>query len=135
MTANSLAEQLTKYLTDLHSIEEQALAQMQLAPRLAGAAELQRIFVEHHNETGEHERLVRAQLDRRDAKPSTIKDVAGRAGGWGMILFARVNPDTRGTLAMPASAREHRALAASESVRRFPEQAAVEPVRAMADEI
>ena len=73
MTANSLAEQLTKYLTDLHSIEEQALAQMELAPRLAGDPELQRIFVEHRNETEEHERLVRAQLDRRDAKPSTSR--------------------------------------------------------------
>ena len=45
MTADTSSEQLTKYLTDVHSIEEQALAQMRLAPRLAGAAELQRIFV------------------------------------------------------------------------------------------
>ena len=135
MTANSLAEQLTKYLTDLHSIEEQALAQMQLAPRLAGDSELQRIFVEHRNETEEHERLVRAQLDRRDAKPSTIKDVAGRAGGWGMILFARVNPDTPGKLAMHAYAYEHMELAAYELLRRIAELAGDEPVRAMADEI
>ena len=135
MTANSLAEQLTKYLTDLHSIEEQALAQMQLAPRLAGDSELQRIFVEHRNETEEHERLVRAQLDRRDAKPSAIKDVAGRAGGWGMILFARVNPDTPGKLAMHAYAYEHMEVAAYELLRRIAELAGDEPVRAMADEI
>src|SRR4051794_23958068 len=135
MTANSLAEQLTKYLTDLHSIEEQALAQMQLAPRLAGDAELQRIFVEHHNETEEHERLVRAQLDRRDAKPSAIKDVAGRVGGWGMILFARVNPDTPGKLAMHAYSYEHMELAAYELLRRLAERAGDEPARAMAEQI
>ncbi len=135
MTANSLSEQLTKYLTDLHSIEEQALAQMNLAPRVAGDTELQRIFVEHRNETEEHERLVRAQLERRDAKPSTIKDVAGRVGGWGMILFARVNPDTPGKLAMHAYAYEHMELAAYELLRRIAERAGDEPVRAMAGEI
>jgi ferritin-like metal-binding protein YciE len=135
MTANSLSEQLTKYLTDLHSIEEQALAQMRLAPRVAGDTELQRIFVEHLNETEEHERLVREQLERRDAKPSAVKDVAGRVGGWGMILFARVNPDTPGKLAMHAYAYEHMELAAYELLRRIAEHAGDEPVRAMAERI
>jgi ferritin-like metal-binding protein YciE len=135
MTANSLTEQITKYLTDLHSIEEQALAQMRLAPRVAGDTELQRIFVEHLNETEEHERLVREQLERRDAKPSTVKDVAGRVGGWGMILFARVNPDTPGKLAMHAYSYEHMELAAYELLRRVAMRGHDEPVRAMADEI
>ena len=135
MTANSLPEQLTKYLTDLHSIEEQALAQMRLAPRVAGDSELQRIFVEHLNETEEHERLVRDQLERRDAGPSTVKDVAGRVGGWGMILFARVNPDSPGKLAMHAYAYEHMELAAYELLRRIAERAGDEPVRAMAEQI
>jgi ferritin-like metal-binding protein YciE len=131
----SLPEQLTKYLTDLHSIEEQALAQMRLAPRIAGDSELQRIFVEHLNETEEHERLVRDQLERRGAGPSTVKDVAGRVGGWGMILFARVNPDSPGKLAMHAYAYEHMELAAYELLRRIAERAGDEPVRAMAEQI
>jgi ferritin-like metal-binding protein YciE len=135
MTSNSLREQLTKYLADLHSIEEQALAQMRLAPRIAGGSELQRIFVEHRDETEEHERLVRAQLDRRDAKPSAVKDVAGRVGGWGMILFARMNPDTPGKLAMHAYSYEHMELAAYELLRRIAEHAGDEPVRAMAEQI
>jgi ferritin-like metal-binding protein YciE len=135
MTANSLSEQLTKYLTDVHSIEEQALAQMRLAPRVAGATELQRIFVEHENETEEHERLVREQLERRGAKPSAVKDIAGRVGGWGMILFARVNPDSPGKLAMHAYSYEHMELAAYELLRRIAERAGDEPVRAMAEQI
>src|SRR3954467_9105009 len=135
MSSHSLDEQLTKYLTDVHSIEEQALAQMRLAPRLAGATELQRIFLEHENETEEHERLVREQLERRGAKPSTVKDVAGRVGGWGMILFARVNPDTPGKLAMHAYSYEHMELAAYELLRRIAERAGDEPVRAMAEQI
>src|SRR3954453_14601100 len=135
MTANSLSEQLTKYLTDVHSIEEQTLAQMRLAPRVAGATELQRIFVEHENETEEHERLVREQLERRGAKPSAVKDIAGRVGGWGMILFAKVNPDSPGKLAMHAYSYEHMELAAYELLRRIADRAGDEPVRAMADEI
>jgi len=135
MTPNALDEQLTKYLTDVHSIEEQALAQMRLAPRLAGDPELQRIFVEHIGETESHERLVREQLERRGAKPSAVKDVAGRVGGWGMILFARFNPDTPGKLAMHAYSYEHMELAAYELLRRIAERAGDEPVRAMADQI
>jgi ferritin-like metal-binding protein YciE len=135
MPSNSLDEQVTKYLTDVHSIEEQALAQMRLAPRVAGDGELKRIFAEHLKETEEHERLVREQLERRGAKPSAVKDVAGRVGGWGMILFARVNPDTPGKLAMHAFSYEHMELAAYELLRRVAERAGDEPVRAMAERI
>ena len=38
MSDRTIDEQLTKYLTDAHSIEEQALVQMKAAPRIAGAA-------------------------------------------------------------------------------------------------
>jgi ferritin-like metal-binding protein YciE len=135
MTADTIAEQITKYLTDVHSIEVQALAQLKLAPRVAGDHELQRIFAEHEAETEQHERLVRNQLEARGAKPSTVKDVAGRVGGWGMILFARVNPDTPGKLAMHAYSYEHMELAAYELLRRIAERGHDEPVRAMAGEI
>lgn len=135
MTADSTPEQLTKYLTDVHAIEVQALAQMRLAPRLAGATELQRIFVEHENETAEHERLVREQLERRGGKPSAVKDIAGRVGGWGMILFARVNPDSPGKLAMHAYSYEHMEEAAYELLARIAQRAGEEPVRAMAEQI
>jgi ferritin-like metal-binding protein YciE len=52
-----------------------------------------------------------------------------------MILFARVNPDTPGKLAMHAYSYEHMELAAYELLRRIAEQAGDEPVRAMAAEI
>src|SRR5215212_4444193 len=92
-----MEEQLAKYLADVHSIEEQALAQLRLAPRVAGDRE----------------------LERRHAKPSAVKDIAGRVGGWGMILFARANPDTPGKLAMHAFSYEHMELAAYELLRRI----------------
>src|SRR3990170_4922503 len=125
-------EQLTKYLTDVHAIEEQALAQLRLAPRVAGDTELKRVFAEHLRETEGHERLVREQLELGGAKRSTIKDVAGRVGGWGMILFARVNPDTPGKLTMHAFSYEHMELAAYELLARIAARAGDEPVREMA---
>src|SRR4051812_45742015 len=123
MTDRSLDEQLTKYLTDVHSIEEQALAQLRLAPRLAGSPELARMYAEHERETEDQERLVRERLAARGAKPSAVKDVAGRVGGWGMVLFARVNPDTPGKLAFHAHSYEHFELAAYELLRRVAERA------------
>lgn len=146
MAHTGIDDQLTKYLTDAHSIEVQALEQMRLAPRIAGDPELRRIFRDHCTETQEHERLVRAELERRGASPSRLKDAAGRAGGWGMILFARFNPDTPGKLAMHAYSYEHMELAAYELLRRVAERAGDERVadlaariageeRAMADRI
>ena len=44
MTANNLDQQLIKYLTDAHSIEQQALAQMKLAPGIAGDADISDAF-------------------------------------------------------------------------------------------
>ena len=119
----SIDDQLTKYLTDAHAIEVQALEQMRLAPRIAGDPDLASIFREHFAETAEHERLVRRALDARGASPSTLKDVAGRTGGWGMVLFARANPDTPGKLAFHAYSYEHMELATYELLRRFAERA------------
>jgi ferritin-like metal-binding protein YciE len=135
MSATTLEDQITKYLTDAHSIEEQALVQMEQAPRMAGDPDLARIFREHLAETREHERDVRAELTRRGAEPSTIKDVAGKLGGWGMLLFARLNPDTPGKLVVHGYSYEHMELAAYELLRRMAERGGDEHVRALAERI
>jgi ferritin-like metal-binding protein YciE len=135
MPTHTLDEQLTKYLTDTHSIEVQALEQMRLAPRMAGSAGLRRIYADHFTETQEHERLVSETLERRGAKPSLVKDAAGRAGGWGMALFARLNPDTPGKLAMHAHSYEHMELAAYELLRRFADRGGDAELSALAARI
>ncbi len=105
-TTRTTSEQIGKYLTDVHSIEVQALAQLKYAPQIAGEPRLAEIFREHLAETHEHERMVRDALIDRGAHPSTMKDVAGRTGGWAMIAFARLNPDTPGKLAAHAYSYE-----------------------------
>src|ERR671919_366191 len=108
----TIDEQLVKHLTDVHSIEEQALQQMRVAPRLAHDRELAQAFREHIGETEDHERRVRARLEARGADPSKVKDLVARAGGVGMVLFARTQPDTPGKLTAHAFSYEHMELAA-----------------------
>jgi ferritin-like metal-binding protein YciE len=102
----SVEEQLVKYLADAHSVEEQAVAQMRAAPRIAGDRRLADAFRRHLIVTEGHERTLRARLAAHGATPSRFKDVAGRAGGWGMILFARSQPDTAGKLTAHAFSYE-----------------------------
>jgi ferritin-like metal-binding protein YciE len=132
MTDRTFDEQTIKYLTDVHSIEVQAIEQMRLAPRVARDAELGRIYTAHLEESQEHERLVRAQLDAHGAAPSLVKDTAGRVGGWGMALFARLNPDSPGKLAMHSYSYEHMELSAYELLRRIAQRAGDEGVVEMA---
>src|SRR5215217_65889 len=123
MADRTLDEQLTKYLTDVHSIEVQALAQMRAAPGIAGDERLAAVFREHLDETREQERLVEQALEARGADSSTLKDIAGRVGGWAMVAFARLNPDTPGKLTAHAFSYEHMELAAYELIRRVAERA------------
>jgi ferritin-like metal-binding protein YciE len=116
--SRSPQEQLVKYLADAHAIEEQALTQLRKAPDIAGDERLARMFREHLAETERQERLVRERLEAHDADPSKLKDLAGKAGGLGMLLFARSQPDTPGKLTAHAFSYEHMELAAYELLGR-----------------
>jgi ferritin-like metal-binding protein YciE len=123
MRNRTIQDQLTKYLTDVHSIEVQAMEQMKVAPRLARGGRLAEAFHAHRDETRAHERLVREELGRRGADASRLKDAAGRVGGWAMVAFARMNPDTPGKLTAHAFSYEHMELAAYELLGRMAQRA------------
>ena len=133
-----LDEQLTKYLSDAHSIEEQALIQMRLAPRIAGDPELAAIFRAHVSETEEHEGRMRARLEARGAHPSAVKDLVMKAGGVGFALFAKSQPDTPGKLTAHAYSYEHLELASYELLARVADRAGdtetAEAARAIRDQ-
>jgi ferritin-like metal-binding protein YciE len=128
MPDRNIEEQLTKFLTDVHSIEVQAIAQLERAPDIAADDGLAADFRQHLDETREQERLVREQLELRGADPSTLKDIAGRVGGWAMIAFAKLNPDTPGKLTAHAFSYEHMELAAYELLARAGRRAQDQPV-------
>jgi ferritin-like metal-binding protein YciE len=131
----TLDEQLTKYLTDAHSIEEQALQQLRTAPDIAADVELARVFEEHLLETADQERRVRERLGARSASPSKVKDVIARAGGAGMILFARSQPDTPGKLTAHAYSYEHMELATYDLLALVADRAGDEQTAAVARSI
>jgi ferritin-like metal-binding protein YciE len=135
MSTRTIDEQIIKFLADVHSIEVQALVQMEHAPRLAGDEDLAQAFSEHRQETREHERLVRDILTQRGADSSTLKDLAGRVGGWAMLVFARVNPDTPGKLTAHAFSYEHMEQAAYELLARAAQRAEDGAVVALAQRI
>jgi ferritin-like metal-binding protein YciE len=118
-----LSEQLVRYLTDAHSIEMQALQQLQLAPKIAEEPQLRTALAEHLGETERHEQLVRERLEAHGAKPSLVKDTMMRVGGVGFVLFAKVQPDTPGKLAAHAYSYEHLEAAAYELLSRVAERA------------
>jgi UDP-glucose 4-epimerase len=127
-------EQLAKYLGDVHSIEEQALVQMKVAPEIAGDEDLAELFRRHEEETRGHESRVRGRLEAYGAEPSKLKDLAGKAGGVGMAFFARLQPETAGKLVAHAFSYEHMELAAYELLRRLAERAGDEATAAVAHE-
>src|SRR3954465_3980622 len=123
MPENTLNEQLQKYLTDIHSIEVQALTQMRSAPDMAGDPTLADAFRAHETETEEHKRLVEERLEAHGASPNKLKDAAGLVTGKGFVLFAKANPDTPGKLAAHAHSYEAMEEAAYEFLLRVAERA------------
>ena len=126
--ARELTEQLTKYLTDAHSIEVQALAQLRSAPDIAGDAALERAFREHLTETDGHERITRELLEARGESPSRLKDTVMGIGGKGFLLFAKLQPDTPGKLLSHALSYEGLELASYELLLRVAERAGEQEV-------
>jgi ferritin-like metal-binding protein YciE len=123
MAADSIDEQLVKYLTDVHSTEVNALAQLRTGVESAGEPQLVAAFREHLAETEEQERLVGERLSAHDASPSTLKDLAQKGGALATGAVAKAAPDTTGKLAIAAFAFEHLEIASYRMLRVVAQQA------------
>jgi len=133
--AADIHEQLTKYITDAHSIEVQALAQLEKAPDVAEYPPFEQALREHMSETERHERLTRQLLDERDASPSRLKDMIMGLGGKGFLAFARAQPDTPGKLLAHALSYEALETAAYELLARTADRAGEANVSGIAREV
>jgi ferritin-like metal-binding protein YciE len=133
--AADIHEQLTSYITDAHSIEVQALAQLVKAPDVAEYPAFEQALREHRTETERHERLTRELLDDRGASPSRLKDMVMSIGGKGFLAFARAQPDTPGKLLAHALSYEALETAAYELLSRTADRAGEENVASTAREI
>jgi ferritin-like metal-binding protein YciE len=135
MAPSDLEEQLIKYLTDAHSIEQQALAQMKLAPKIAGDRQIAGIFSQHLGETRGHAQMVTERLAAHGAKPSTVKAVVGMLTGLGFGAFAAAQPDTPGKLVVHAFSYEHMEEAAYDLLASVAERSGDSTTASVAREI
>lgn len=116
-------EQLVHFLSDMYSVEQQALAQLVKAPDVAGDPSIASDFSQHHVETQQQAELVRERLEAHGGSPSKIKDAIMRLGGKGQLLFARVMPESPGRLVDHSYAYEAMEWAGYEMLMRFAERA------------
>jgi ferritin-like metal-binding protein YciE len=123
MSHHTAQEHLDDYLSDAHSIEEQALVQMKRASKIAGDRALADIFARHEAETEQHEQLVRERMAAHDAKPSAIKEAVMKMGGVAFVLFAKANPDTPGKLTAHGYSYEHLEIGSYELLARVAQRA------------
>jgi ferritin-like metal-binding protein YciE len=135
MTDRTIQEQIVKYLTDVHAIEQQALPQVKAAPEMAGDPTIAEAFQRHIAETEDHERRVRERLEALGGSPNKIKDIAGAVSGPAFALFAKSQPDTPGKLVTHAYSYEHMELAAYELLFRVARRSGDEETAALAQDI
>jgi ferritin-like metal-binding protein YciE len=132
---DDLGQQLDKYIADAHGIENQALSLLEGGPKIAGDAELARLFEEHLSETREHERRLTERLEARGSRPSRTQDAALRVSGFGAGGFFGAQPDTPAKLAGFAFAFEHIESASYELLQRVAERAGDEATAKVARSI
>jgi ferritin-like metal-binding protein YciE len=123
MPQDSLQEQLVKYLTDVHSTEQNALSTLRAGADSVDDPELAAAFRDHLVETEEHERLVQARLTAHGAGPSRLKDVAQKGVAAVTGAVANAAPDTAGKMAIHAYAFEHLEIASYRMLRQVAERA------------
>ena len=133
--AADIHEQLTKYITDAHSIEVQALAQLEGAPDAAKDPGFEQALREHRTQTERHEQRTRLLLEERDASPNRLKDMVMKLGGKGFLAFAQAQPDTPGKLLAHSLSYEALETAAYELLARTADRAQEADVARVAREI
>src|SRR6187455_2786527 len=121
--AHTLEDELLNYLSDAYALEQQALAQLREAPRLASEPALEAAFRVHLAETEIQADLVRERLEAHGGSPSRVKDAVMKLGGKAFRLFARLQPDTPGKLTAHAYSYEALEWASYELLMRLAQRA------------
>ena len=135
MANDELTKQLVKYLEDVHSTEQNAIAQLQDGANSADDEALAAAFRDHLVETEQHEHLIAERLEAYDASPSTVKDATQKGIAKVTGAVAKSAPDTSGKLAIQAYSFEHLEIASYRMLRQVARRAGDEQTIAVADRI
>lgn len=104
--SRTIQEELVSFVSDMYSVELQALSQLTTAPDLAGDESIAAAFRRHHAETEQQAEAMRSRLEALGEKPSAIKDAIMKLGGKSFLLFAKLQPETPGKLLVHAYSYE-----------------------------
>jgi ferritin-like metal-binding protein YciE len=121
--ADTLEEQLVTYLKDAHALEQMSLQMTQAAAKATDDPTLRDLFEHHHEETRQHERLIRERIQAHGESTSKLKDLGGRFAAMGKGVGAMAPADTPGRLARDGYVQEHTEVAAYELLCRVAERA------------
>lgn len=116
--AETIEQQLTSYLKDAHALEQMSLRMTDAAAKATDDPQLRELFEHHHQETGEHERLIRERIEAHGESTSKLKDLGGRFAAMGKGVGAMAASDSPGRLARDGYVREHTEVAAYELLSR-----------------
>jgi ferritin-like metal-binding protein YciE len=135
MASAELQQQLVNYLTDVHSLEQNAIQMLKTGSEQAGDEALKEAFSRHLAETEEHEALIKRCLENYGESSSMMKDMAQKGGAMMSGMMAKAAPDTTGKLAAQAYAFEHLEIASYRMLRVVAEQAGDQETTRVAGQI
>jgi ferritin-like metal-binding protein YciE len=121
--AQGIQERLVSYLKDTHALEQMSLQMTQAAAKASKDPQMRELFQHHHEETQEHERLIRQRIEAHGQTVSKPKDLGGRFTAMAKGVGAMVGSDTPGRLARDGYVQEHTEVAAYELLCRVAERA------------
>jgi ferritin-like metal-binding protein YciE len=133
--AQSTQEKLVSYLKDTHALEQMSLQMTQAAAKVTKDPQMRELFQHHHEETQEHERLIRQRIEAHGETVSKAKDMGGRFAALAKGAGAMVGSDTAGRLARDGYVQEHTEVAAYELLCRVAERAGDTETAAVGREI
>jgi len=121
--ADSIQDQLISYLKDAHALEQMSLQMTEAAAKATDDPQLHQLFEHHHEETEEHERLIRERIEAHGESPSKVKELGGRVAAMGKGVGAMAPSDTPARLARDGYVQEHTEVAAYELLCRVADRA------------
>jgi ferritin-like metal-binding protein YciE len=116
-------QEVVHFLSDLYSVELQAIAQLTTAPDIAGDERIALDYRTHYLETEQHAKMVHDRLEALGGSPSAVKDAIMKLGGKGFILFAEIQTETPGRLMAHSFSYEAMEWAGYEALIRLAELA------------
>ena len=118
MAQSTIQEQLVKYLTDAHALEQHVSRQLDAMISTTDDPEMREHLEHHKEETERHRELLEERLRAHDAEPSTIKDTANIFAALGKSMLDVARPDNAGKNARDGFVAEHLEIASYELLER-----------------